>query len=163
MQLFVCIVKLTTPGCQCNQNRSLTRLLTDSPPFSDTPSTGSLAHIGDLPPVDGGAPKLEHLGKSRPRRPKTRAVSRAILDEPTVAPEDGVTAFFEKPSAASDDKLNGQDSVDDAKTTEERCVIYHDVLLYLSSFIKMYCCTFQHDKSLSKHRHDKYVLIKSLL
>ena len=106
-------------------------LLTDSTPFSDAPSTGSLAHIGDLPPVDGGAPKLEHLGKQRPRRPKTRAVSRAILDEPTIAPEDGVSAFFEKPSAVSetDDQLYGQDSVDDAKSTEERHVIYQNVLL----------------------------------
>ena len=106
-------------------------LSTDSTPFSDTPSTGSLPPIGDLPPADSGAPKLEHLGKLRPRRPKNRAVSRAILDEPTPTPEDGVTGFFEKLPSVSEtaDKPNGVagETVDDAKTREEKWVFYQDV------------------------------------
>ena len=106
-------------------------MFTDSTPFSDAPSTGSLPTVGELPLPDSGAPKLEHLGKQRPRRQKNRAVSRAVIlddDELTAPSEDGLTSFFEKASMVSEggDKPNGVagEAKEGAKNREEKWVFY---------------------------------------
>ena len=61
----------------------------------------------DLPSLSSGAPKLNHLCSDRPRRMKTRAVTRPTVglthaeDSIDEAGEDDVDTFFTSPAGKS--------------------------------------------------------------
>lgn len=63
---------------------------------SSTPSRS----LDSLPTMDSAAPPLQHLAKSRPKRAKTRAATRATVaraDDPlldAVQPSTGMDAFY---------------------------------------------------------------------
>ncbi|ELT88842.1 hypothetical protein CAPTEDRAFT_220553 [Capitella teleta] len=60
----------------------------------------------DLPAVDASAPRLEHLGKSRPKRAKTRAATRATVCHAGIvddgAPGGGLDEFYSNKLSAKE-------------------------------------------------------------
>jgi len=72
------------------------------PPKGRAPAIPTAAATVDLPPLSSLVPKLEHLGTSRPRRMKTKAMTR-----PTMPTNNGVGGFEDGITEETEEDLFG--------------------------------------------------------